>query len=196
MIFSFNSNFIKKTISLFVFILIFTIIYSFFDNHHFGGFLKVLSSKYDKKQLKNIYIFQIFAKNKKFLQLHEFLKIPLFKYQNNIIISKERYNNSRALTMNEKELLFYIFSNNNLYLKLDEFLKIPIIIYVELNHDFNKKIINNFAKNNVFLYIFYRFYYSINIQSLLGSADIYPASNSLRFVVIIQVIVTLLILTN
>ena len=41
--------------------------------------------------------------------------------------------------MNEKELLFYIFSNNNLYLKLDEFLKIPIIIYVELNHDFNKK---------------------------------------------------------
>ena len=196
MIFLFNSNFIKKTISLFFFILIFTIIYSFFDNHHFGGFLKVLSSKYDKKQLKNIYIFQLFSKNKKFLQLHEFLKIPLFKYQNNIIISKERYNNSRALTIDEKELLFYIFSNNNLYLKLDEFLKIPIIIYVELNHDFNKKIINNFAKNNIFLYIFYRFYYSINIQSLLGSADIYPASNSLRLVVIIQVIVTLLILTN
>ena len=83
-----------------------------------------------------------------------------------------------------------------MYLKLDEFLKIPIIIYTELNHNFNKKIINNFAKNNIFLYIFYRFYYSINIQSLLGSADIYPASNSLRLVVIIQVIITLLILTN
>lgn len=188
---------VDKVLYVIFMIFLFSVVYTFFDNSEFAGWIdladKTLFRDINKERKRKIFIHHAKLYGD-FLSKDEFIEIPIIKIENRLVFThtKNKYTESEK-NKNIRALLFDIYANNN-KLTLDEFFVIPINVEL-VTHDLEK------IKKNIYLSdqysvtdYFDRLYYSANIQTTLGFGDIFPSSKILRLFTMIQAISTIFLI--
>lgn len=195
----FSSNKVKlhKFVFSIFLIIIFSIIYTFFDNGEFAGWINVSSMHFKKNTQKKINIFYKYAKKyKDFMAKHEFINLPIYKYNHHLIILP-KYSNSQnqkiypPLSNSIKNQLYNIYSVDN-KITLNAFLDMPFHIHDKPIHQKPNITIlsNDFAVKDYFD----RLYYSVIVQTTLGLGDIFPSNRRLRLFTMLQALSTIFLM--
>lgn len=188
----------NKLIFMILMIFIFSIIYTFFNNQDFAGWVNVNVRSFPEDIKKKIRMFYIFSnKYRTFMTKEEFISIPIIKINNELYILRKKIEGIDTKKNKQMmEILFETFSSNN-KLHLDNFLDIPfkIELYKYNINNLNEipyQIIltNKYAVRDYFD----RLYYSVIIQTSIGFGDIFPANRRLRLVTMLQAFSTIFIL--
>lgn len=185
---------IKKIIFVVLSILIFSIIYMFFDNREFGGFMDVEQKFLDQTERERLKkkIFKQYAGNKNYLNKEDFIKIPIVKIEGNILIIKpENMTDKLKLKNGELTALFNLYQTND-RLSFELFDLMPITMgYYDMDIDDINKFFE--YKTNSVINYFDRLYYSVIVQSSLGLGDVFPNTRKLRTVTMFQALTTFII---
>lgn len=185
---------IKKIIFVVLSILIFSIIYMFFDNREFGGFMDVEQKFLDQTERERLKkkIFKQYAGDKNYLNKEDFTKIPIVKIEGNILIIKpENMTDKLKLKNGELTALFNLYqTNDRLSFELFDLMPITMGYYDMDIDDINKYF--EYKTNSVINY-FDRLYYSVIVQSSLGLGDVFPNTRKLRIVTMFQALTTFII---
>lgn len=191
-----NHN-VYKIIYILLMVFIFSIIYTFFDDNEFAGWIEFThaSSLFDIDHKTKVKIFSKYAKEyQNFLTKTEFMRIPIVKDNYDLYIyQRPSYFSESPENIKVRSLLFDVYSQDN-KMSLDEFTSIPFKLeqYDEKELEILKMIdlSRKFAVTNYFD----RLYYSVTIQTTLGFGDIFPASKALRFFTMLQALSTIFII--
>ena len=191
---------IKLVFYLILSSIIFSIIYHFIDNQEFATWVTPSVVHYNLGHQFISYIFDKYANKNSILTKERFLKIPIYKGTDDklhlILQDDEITKAPRSIKL--KEQLFNLYNNNDNIITSDIFFKIPF----NINRIPTKKILDiiphkyyaKYVEKSVHNYID-KLYFSIVTQTLLGYGDIIPASNKVRFLVCIQILISLYFMT-
>jgi len=186
----------EKIIYVVLMIILFSFIYTFFENKEFAGWIDVADKTLflDLEHDEKIKIFSKYAqKYGNFLNRDEFSQIPIVKINNNLhVLNKKTYLSEKPENIHIRKLLFDIYAHDN-KMTLDEFTNIPIKTDLYDSKEYFRKAIYLSDKFAVTDY-FDRLYYSATIQTTLGFGDIFPANKALRFFTMLQAISTIFII--
>ena len=189
-----NTKNLSKFYFILVMIIFFSIIYTFFDNQDFAGWVDITQTGegYVIRESNKAKIFLKYAKKyKNFMTKDEFLSIPIIKTKTDIhILDKPNKTSQHPYNTEIKLVLYDIFSQNN-RLFFNEFAKLPFK-YDKPIEKINEWGIFELSQDYAVTDYFDRLYYSATIQSTLGFGDIFPANRMLRFVTMLQALSTIL----
>jgi len=167
----FKKSGIYELIYSIIVILIFSVIYCFFEDNEFGNLVYEFYLRDTEKNKIIKYLFNKYSNNKEYLTYQDFIKIPLEKVNGFI-------NYSSNIDMKLNNTLFSIYNEEN-KINYETFKKIPINI-----------LSNN---NNYISHYLYRLYYATIVQTTLGLGDTYPSTKRMKLVTMIQVLSTLVL---
>mgnify|MGYP000023437970 CR=1 FL=1 len=191
-----KNNYIMKIILYLISILLFSIIYNFCQDNEFAGWVDTTSKSLLEEDKYMAYIFQKYSNKKNYINLNNFLKIPIYKKDNEwFVLEKENYITNNYKNKEEKYKLFNKLKNYNNLLNENEFLGVSISIEnINTNnipYDINFPINFKTPKASAVNSYFDRLYFSCISQSLLGYGDIFPISNRTRIIVIFQSVISI-----
>ena len=193
----FTKNNFKKIYYVIFMILIFSLLYTFFSNEDFAGWIEVSNNPYffiDKFKIK-FYVFTEYSKKyKNFITKDEFMKIPIMKLGNYLhILNKNNKKKLKDKNKKIKEIFFNIYAIDN-KLSLDEFTSLPFKYDLyDIKTDKISKLLAMSTKYSVSDY-FDRLYFSIITQTTVGYGDIFPANRLLRILTMLQALSTIFII--
>ena len=197
-IFGHHHNFrLQKIVYVIVMIFIFSIIYTFFDNEEFAGWIELSDTSllFEMHRKQKFKIFSHYAKKyRNFLDQDEFMKIPIVKIGNSLIIADKPSEKSNAKEdLKIRKFLFDIYAMDN-KMSIDEFTSIPIKL--DTRKEYSAELLKAIDLSNKFSVTDYfdRLYYSTTIQTTLGFGDIFPADKMLRFYTMLQALSTIFII--
>lgn len=192
-----NKHNFKKVYYVIFMILIFSLLYTFFSNEDFAGWIEVSNNPYffiDKFKIK-FYVFSEYSKKyKNFITKDEFMKIPIMKLGNYLhVLNKNNKETLKDKNKKIKEIFFNIYAIDN-KLSLDEFTNLPFKYDLyDIKTDKVSKLLAMSTKYSVSDY-FDRLYFSIITQTTVGYGDIFPANRLLRFLTMLQALSTIFII--
>jgi hypothetical protein len=191
-----NHNYEKILYVLFM-IFLFSIIYTFFPNDDFAGWIEISNNplSYINKYRIKFNVFSKYSKEyKNFITLSEFMNIPIIKVNNYLHVINDKSEETETDENKKiKTVLFNIYAADN-KMSLDEFTSLPF--KYDLYHITDPKLlrsINMSTKYSVSDY-FDRLYYSAITQTTVGYGDIFPASRMLRIFSMLQALSTIFII--
>lgn len=192
-----NKHNFKKVYYVIFMILVFSLLYTFFSNEDFAGWIEVSNNPYffiDKFKIK-FYVFTEYSKKyKNFITKDEFMKIPIMKLGNYLhVLNKNNKETLKDKNKKIKEIFFNIYAIDN-KLSLDEFTSLPFKYDLyDIKTDKVSKLLAMSTKYSVSDY-FDRLYFSIITQTTVGYGDIFPANRLLRFLTMLQALSTIFII--
>jgi len=187
----------KKVYYVIFMILVFSLLYTFFSNEDFAGWIEVSNNPYffiDKFKIK-FYVFTEYSKKyKNFITKDEFMKIPVMKLGNYLhVLNKNNKTTLEDKNKKIKEIFFNIYAIDN-KLSLDEFTSLPFKYDLyDIKTDKISKLLAMSTKYSVSDY-FDRLYFSIITQTTVGYGDIFPANRLLRILTMLQALSTIFII--
>ena len=190
-----TSHFIKLVVMVSL-IFFFSIIYSWFPDEGFVGWVNISDDSMYKSATYRYFTFLKYnGTGDDLMDLQTFMKIPMaiISTSGHLAVFKaptsttEQYNRS-----GEQEKLFYMYAKKNNMITINEFISIPFIIMSPSMEKVSPKIImtQRLAVQNWFD----RLYYSVITQSAIGFGDIFPGTRMLRLVTMLQAVSTLIVL--
>jgi len=184
-----------KVMYVILMIFLFSIIYTFFDNEEFAGWIEMSNNRLPYSQFYKLRrdVFSKYAqKYKNFMTYNEFLSIPLIKANEELHVIQQPTNKSKQYNY-IKNLLFHIYSRNN-KISFDTFTEIPMQfdLYPYTGKELDRAI--TYSNKYSVLDYFDRLYYSTIVQTTIGFGDVFPATKKLRFFTMVQAFSTLFIL--
>ena len=190
---------IQKIIYIFIMIFIFSIIYTFFENKEFAGWIELSDTSllFEIHKKKKFEIFSQYAqKYKNFIDKDEFINMPIVKIKNALYILnktyiKKQYNTAENIKISK--IICDIYAKDN-EIAIDEFISIPIKLDIHHIDKINLLKVVDFSNKFSVTDYFDRLYYSTTIQTTLGFGDIFPADKMLRFFTMLQALSTILII--
>lgn len=179
-------------------VILFSIIYYFFPENSFAGWININKHPFSELDKQKIRIFYYFSKEyKDFFSYQEFIKLPIVKRGSIIyILDKKTKETEDSDNLKVRIMLFNEYQLNE-KVTLEEFMRMPINVlkFDERIRHFgvipNHVILTEtYAVNSYFDCL----YYSIITQTLCGFGDIFPNTMPLRFVSMSQALTSFIII--
>ena len=191
-----KNNYIMKIILYSISVLLFSIIYNYCEDNEFAGWVDTASKSLLEEDKYMAYVFNKYSNNKNYINVNDFLKIPIYKKDNEwFVLEKNNNITDDYKNKEDKYKLFNKLKNYNNLLYENEFLGVSISIEnININnipYDMNFPINFDTPKTSAVNSYFDRLYFSCITQSLLGYGDIFPISNRTRIIVILQSIISI-----
>lgn len=187
---------IKKINYVVIMIFIFSIIYTFFDNDQFAGWINISTKTFPGYDRVKMEVYYKHAKRyKNFMTKEEFLEIPMLKINEELHIIKDPTPETRNF-IPLQEAIFKAYSHYN-KLRVEDFVTIPFRVHLyKYDIEHAAYIPNEIILTNKYAVTDYfdRLYYSVIIQTALGFGDIFPNNKLLRLFTMLQAFSTIFII--
>ena len=178
------------------FIILFSIIYMFFDNDNFSGWINVNVKHFEENDNRKRKIFYKYAvKHRDFMTEEEFIGLPMRKIGNHLYIFGKHAKDSKSLENAKIRKILYDIYSLDQKLILSNFIRIPFSTYY-FKFPFTEDIPNIIEQSKRYAVedYFDRLYFSVVTQTTLGYGDIFPADKMLRLVAMLQALTTIFII--
>jgi len=196
-----NNKMVKKFFLLVVTSIIFSFIYNFVPNNEFGTWVSSDAVKYNLGYQFLNYMFNKYADNRNQITKDRLLQMPIYRHPVDgkiHLLSEGNEVTDASRSIKLKEELYDVYRNKDGVITSEIFLKMPFSI----EHIPSEKILSvvphkyyeKYYKSPVHNYKD-KLYFSIVTQALLGYGDIVPASDRVRFLVIVQTLFSLMYFT-